>query len=321
VRLGTTLARSLLLAAVAALCGCGTGPAPAPAGGNGLAELRRAIAHAAGEPGHSVRFILPALAEAPKPTVQPTVGLPAHKLVIRPAETKEWGASLADVRAVLVSAAGELWRYFPEREMPPILVEPKGGPITLFQRGPKGEYTVRLDTGKLFWCQYAYQFAHEFCHILCNFRDGDKANKWFEEALCELASIFAIRAMARSWQTNPPYPNWRDFSKALQSYADDLVKKGQLPQGTTLPDWLKQNLPEMSKEPCIRDKNRVVSVALLPLFEKAPEHWEAVLCLNAGDSSGTRSFAVYLADWCAQAPRKHKGFIREIARLLAVELP
>lgn len=244
-----------------------------------------------------------------------------HKLIIRPAQTKDWEASLADVQAVLESAAGELWRFFPERDLPPILVEPKGGPITLFQRGPNGEYYVRLNTGNLFWCQYAYQFAHEFCHILCNFREGDKANKWFEEALCELASIFAIRAMARSWQTNPPYPNWRSFSNALQNYADDLVKKGQLPQGTTLPDWLKQNLPELAKKADMRDKNRIVSVALLPLFEKAPEHWEAVGYLNAGDTGATRSFPVYLADWHAQAPLKHKPFIRQVALLLGVSLP
>ncbi len=253
-------------------------------------------------------------AEAPPAPPRP------HKLVIRPAQTKDWEAGLADVQAVLDSAGGELWRFFPERDLPPVLVEPKGGPITLFQRGANGEYQVRLNTGKLFWCQYAYQFAHEFCHVLCNFRDGDKANKWFEEALCEMASIFAIRAMARDWQTNPPYPTWRGFSKALQSYADDLVKKGQLPQGTALPDWLKQNLPELAKRADLRDKNNIVAVALLPLFEKAPEHWEAVGWLNAGDTGGARSFPVYLADWHAQAPLKHKLFVRQVAQQLGISL-
>ena len=244
-----------------------------------------------------------------------------RRLVIRPAQTKDWNASLADVEKVLASAAGELWRFFPERDLPPILVEPKGGPIVLFQRGANGEYLVRLDTGSTFWCQYAYQFAHEFCHILCNHKEGDKANKWFEEALCELASIFAIRAMARSWAADPPYPNWREFSKSLQKYADDLVQQGQLPQGTTLPEWLKQHLPEMAQRADIRDRNRVVAVALLPLFEKAPEHWEAVGWLNASDTGVTRPFALYLADWQAQAPRRHKPFIRDLAQLLGVTLP
>ena len=243
------------------------------------------------------------------------------KLAIRPAQTKQWEASLADVEKVLASAAGELWRFFPERDLPPILVEPKGGPITLFQRGPNGEYQIRLGTGGLLWSQYAYQFAHEFCHVLCNYREGDMANKWFEEALCELASIFAIRAMAKSWQTHPPYPNWRDFAKHHQSYADDLVKQGQLPQGATLPEWLKQNLPELAQNAGVRDKNRIVSVALLPLFEKAPEHWEAVLWLNAADTGARRSFPVFLADWQAQAPRRHKPFIREVAQLLGISLP
>ena len=37
--------------------------------------------------------------------------------------------------------------YFPKRSLKPILVEPLGGPITLFDRGRNGEYRVRLDTG------------------------------------------------------------------------------------------------------------------------------------------------------------------------------
>ena len=75
-----------------------------------------------------------------------------HPLDIRPAADTSWGGEIQNVDKVLHSAAEELWRYFPERALKPILVEPKGGPITLYSRGPNGEYLVR---------QIAREFAVE----------------------------------------------------------------------------------------------------------------------------------------------------------------
>ena len=34
-----------------------------------------------------------------------------------------------------------------------------------------------------------------------------------------------IEAMAESWKTKPPYPNWKGYSKALADYAANLHKK------------------------------------------------------------------------------------------------
>lgn len=135
-----------------------------------------------------------------------------QRLIICPAPKAPWQASLQDVEKVLYSAAGELWVFFPDRSLKPILVEPKGGPITLYKRGPNGEFRVRLATGKTYWSQYAFQFAHEFCHVLCNYREDGRGNKWFEEALCEVASLFALGRMAETWKTAPPYPNWKSYA-------------------------------------------------------------------------------------------------------------
>jgi len=244
----------------------------------------------------------------------------AHKLVIRPAPNGKWDASLADAEKVLRSAAGELWAYFPGRTLKAILVEPKGGPIVLFGRGPNGEYRVRLDTGETYWCQYAFQFAHEFCHILCNYLEDDQSNKWFEESLCEMASLFAIRRMAESWKTRPPYPNWKGYASSLRKYADDRLAEIKLPAGTTLAEWYKANEAELRKEPCLRDKNRVVAGVLLPLFEKSPEHWEAVTWLNPPKPQGRLSFQQYLEAWQTRCPEKHRAFVRQIARQFGVRL-
>ena len=244
-----------------------------------------------------------------------------HALDIRPDPKAKWQANLEDVRRVLTSAAGALWTHFPDRQLPPILVEPRGGPITLFARGPAGEYRVRLNTGENYWSQYSYQFAHEFCHILCGNVEDEPSNKWFEESLCEMASIFAIRCMAETWKTDPPYPNWLGYASSLKEYSDDLIQKAAKPPGGNLAAWYKENEAQLRKEPCQREKNRVVAVVLLPLFEKQPEHWEAVSWLNAAPSPTPHSFTEYLTSWQSRAPAKHRPFIGQVAAKFGIALP
>ncbi len=249
---------------------------------------------------------------AAAPTTQP--------LDIRPNPKSQWDAQLADVKKVLNSAASTLWVYFPDKKLAPVLVEPQGGPIVLYRRGPNGEFNVRLATGKTFWLQYSYQFAHEFCHILCGTVEDEPSNKWFEESLCEMASIFALRKMSETWQTSPPYPNWSSYSKALRDYAADRIAKGQLPERMTLARWYLENEKDLRKDPCLREKNTIVAVALLPLFEEQPEQWAAVATLNTSATQRQRTFRQYLSDWLAASPERHRPFIRRIAEKFAITL-
>jgi hypothetical protein len=244
----------------------------------------------------------------------------SRELVIRPQADTAWNEQVEDARRVFQSAAGELWRYFPDRTLPPILVEPKGGPIVLHRRGPAGEYYVRLDTGHNLWAQHAYQFAHEFCHILCNYTEREHRNKWFEESLCEMASLFALRRMAETWKTRPPYPNWKDYAPALNKYADERIEKAQLPGGVSLAEWFCYECQPLYENATLREKNTIVAVALLPLFEKQPEHWEAVTYLNAVESRAPQDFAAFLRQWRDAAPEKHRAFIGQIARLFEIDL-
>jgi len=239
---------------------------------------------------------------------------PRPRLLITPAPVAEWKAPIQDVQHVLYSAARELWRFFPqEKVLAPIVVAPRGGPIVWYRRGLNGEYYVQLATGSTYWAQYAFQFAHEFCHILCGYTAKEKANKWFEESLCELASLFALRRMAETWAKKPPYPNWRSFAPNLASYAENRMKGHRLPPGKTLAQWYRENEAALRKNATDRERNLVVATALLPLFEAQPEHWPAVESLNAGASGQQRSFAEYLADWHRNAPAKHRQFIATIA--------
>ncbi len=213
-----------------------------------------------------------------------------------------------------------MWPYFPGRTLKPILVEPKGGPVTLFRRGPNGEYLVRLNTGDRLWAQHAYQFAHEFGHILANYDEHEQCNKWFEESICEMASLFALRRMSETWKVRPPYANWKQYSPALAAYAKERIQAAPLPPGKTLAAWYRDNEPLLRKDPCLRDKNTIVAVALLPLFEKQPESWEAIAWLNDGASHGASTFARYLGDWFARVPERHRPAVREIARKFEITI-
>jgi hypothetical protein len=262
----------------------------------------------------------PCTAAAEPPAKSAPAAAVSRELVIRPRADAAWNEQVEDARRVFQSAAAELWRFFPDRKLTPILVEPKGGPIVLHRRGPAGEYCVRLDTGNNRWAQHAYQFAHEFCHVLCNFAEREHRNEWFEESLCEMASLFALRRMSETWKTRPPYPNWKDYAPALAKYADERMEKAQLPAKTTLAKWFRQNADELHKSATLREKNTVVAVALLPLFEKQPEHWEAVSYLNTVEPREGQSFAAFLRQWRDAAPPKHRAFIRQIGRQFEIDL-
>jgi hypothetical protein len=180
---------------------------------------------------------------------------------------------------------------------------------------------VRLNTGDRLWAQHAFQFAHEFEHILCNYQPGASRNKWFEESICEVASLFALRRMSETWATTPPYPNWKSYASSLSKYADDRMKSSQLPQGETLGEWYRAHADLLVLDAINREHNLVVATALLAMFERQPEHWEAVTYLNDDKPSESITFTVYLNNWHKRCPAKHQPFVAAIARQFEITIP
>jgi hypothetical protein len=228
------------------------------------------------------------------------------------------GASPADVAAVLRSAARAFSSAIPDLRLPPIEVSRgHGSPITLYRRGPGGEYLVRLDVEGNLWARFAYQFAHEFAHVLAGCHEYANPNMWFEESLCEAASLYALGRMAEEWKTAPPYPNWKDYSAALASYRKDRMTFA-LPDGDSPAAWLRREEASLRKNATERDKNAVAAAVLLPIFEKTPAAWGALRSLNAVRNRPDRSFADYLADWERNLPGEHRGVVAEIGRAFGV---
>ncbi len=256
----------------------------------------------------------PASIQASRPTKGP---MPT----IQVADADWGGASLRDINKVLNSTAKQLWPHASQDRLDTIVVDRSNtGPIVLFQRGNEGQYRVRLDTHQNYWSQYAFQFAHEFGHILCGYKPGAKDNLWFEESLCETASLFAMRRMGKDWALNPPYPNWKSYAPSLGEYAQKRLDKYAWPKSLSVSEWYKQNQKELRQNPTNRAKNTTIATKLLPLFEQRPENWGAVAYLNISKKKTPRDFSIYLADWkkaCKLASQKE--FVSTLARMFGVE--
>ena len=221
----------------------------------------------------------------------------------------------ADILKVVQSASAELWKHFPDYQLENMVVtKGNSGPIVLYQRNALKEIVVRLDTKGTYWSQYSYQWAHEFCHILTGYRNDGRENKWFEETLCELASIYTMRAMAETWKTKPPYPNWKSYGKSLKKYADDVIEKRDEVTIKTLAAYYKKNETELRKDSGKRGINGAMAVALLPWFEEKPERWECIRYLNVTPAEAGLSFQDYMQKWHNDAAEKHQPFIQEIAK-------
>jgi hypothetical protein len=221
----------------------------------------------------------------------------------------------------LSSAGRELWRFFPDYEIEPFVVgRGEKSPIVFHNRNARGEIVMKLTTKNTFWSQYAYQFGHEFCHILCGFdRDGSK-NEWFEETLCETASLFVMRAMAKTWKNDAPYPNWVDYRHSLQDYADDVIEKRiAIPKGG-LAAFYRENEAKLNESTTDRELNGAVANVLVGWFEENPENWESVRWINSSPAVAGETFGEYLGKWHAAVPERRKAFVERIAKAFEIEM-
>jgi hypothetical protein len=238
-------------------------------------------------------------------------------------EAEAFKAGADDILAICRSAAGELVRHFPEsHDFESVRIrQGDTGPLVAYRRTDEGEVLVLLNTGGTLWAQYAYQFAHEFCHILCHFHP-DNPHLWFEEILCETASLFALRAMARAWKDNPPYPNWRDYRDSLRSYADEVIASRQLVatlHRDGLAAFYQARQQELPLDPTDRETNGAIAAILLPLFERDPASWEALRFMRSTPPAA--DFPSHLDQWHDRVPERHRAFVASIISLFGLPEP
>ncbi|HWE00774.1 MAG TPA: hypothetical protein VG326_00085 [Tepidisphaeraceae bacterium] len=235
-------------------------------------------------------------------------------------EGDTWGAPPADIGKVLDSAASQIFPYFHDRAMKPILVS-RGNivPITLDQRGPDGEFQVKLTAHSTFWAQYTYQFAHELCHVLASVDHPHRGrHQWFEESLCETSSLFVLSKMHEAWDRDPPYPNWKSWGVHYDEYLNAMLaeRARRLAADQTMSQWVTSKLPELEKERKVTEHSKLAAAYLLGIFQDEPQGWEAITWLNTSDDNDeSLAFEDHLRAWRRRVPERHKAFLGKIQKL------
>src|SRR5262249_46766521 len=113
---------------------------------------------------------------------------------------------------------------------------------------------------------------------------------------------------------------WKSFAEKLHDYADQRLNQTEKLNDLTFAQWYKRNEPDLKKTGTNRPKNQVVAAALLPLFEKEPNRWQAVSYLNQADPKKELSFDEYMRDWHERVPKELKPFVAEVARLFEIAI-
>ena len=161
-------------------------------------------------------------------------------------------------------------------------------------------YQIFLTAQDNYWCQYVYQFSHELCHILTNFDlQKEHRHKWFEESLCELASLFVLHRMAKDWVDNPPpcISGATKFAPHYRKYAENVEAKFVISNSLDYSNWLDANIQILESCSTKRELNGVVAVALLPYFWDDPSLWRDCGWLNQWNSSADKTVFDYLNSW------------------------
>jgi hypothetical protein len=234
-----------------------------------------------------------------------------------------WLAPTQDVHAVADSAVAAFQDVLAGTGIIKIALEPgeEHYPWTLDMKNSIGEFVVRLDCQGCRWAQMAYQFSHEFCHVLANPTSMQRDEFfWIEEVLCETASIFALRSMASKWVTTPPYPNWAVYSENLCAYARERIAIGCkiLSPSADISAWLAGRLPDLKKNPQLREDNTAVAVRLLPIFEQEPSAWAVVFHLHAFRRDPMLDLANFMKTWSQSCPTVSSKFVLQIAEALGI---
>ena len=241
-----------------------------------------------------------------------------------------WGtASKESIETVLYAVADELMSHMPGRLPAPIVVtHTDGPPVAVYGRGSAGELRIRLHASDENWHLFVYEFAHELCHVLSNYdahvpagSGGQRNNQWFEETLCETASLFTLKSLAQRWEQAPPGPEWAGEAAHLGKFFDLLIAEGhrRLPPEAPLAAWLRDNEEALRTNPYLRQKNEVLANLLLPLFERNPENWQALGYMNLDPGDARSSLRSYLGRWYGNTPLEHRELVSGVMALLSMD--
>ena len=167
------------------------------------------------------------------------------------------------------------------------------------------------------WAMIAYQLSHELCHVHANFSEQrDHVFKWLEESFCELASFCNMLKMSNSWQSSAPLPFMSSYAPSLNEYVQDMLVDINQPENFGL--WLEDNLNSLKADSCIRNKNSIIALKLMPIFQCNSMAWEAVGYINKWPINPDDTLQDYFKSWEQACPERLKPIVKEISELMVI---
>ncbi len=141
-------------------------------------------------------------------------------------------------------------------------------------------HLIHLSTKENYWCQWIYQFSHEYCHHLIDGElVGDKKGLiWFEECICELASMWQLYIFFSKWSKSTNIIESK-YALSFKDYLDNLLESnnGKYTLKECI-DSLNTTTPKTEYE---RDKYNIIATNIYTLFIENHKLWKIIL--NFGD--------------------------------------
>ena len=190
----------------------------------------------------------------------------------------------------------------------------------------KKDMEIRVDD----FYYFIFDFAHEFCHILHNFdvTTIDNPNLWFQEGITTMASMWALRSMAVTWQEDSPFGTFvaqdggvASFSDNFNHYADAYLKSfPEYQYDGTGEEWLSEHEMSLREEYIEKGTFTQYHIAaqltfkFLPIFEENPEAWNAVRKMPATKGKMSQ----YMQDWYDAVDAEDKQYVEAIAKEMGI---
>jgi len=231
-------------------------------------------------------------------------------------ECEDWGdVETNEIHEVLSSTLSLFQPSSPTLQKLPIVVSATADePKVLYELRDGHAYQIQLTAKNRHWCQYVFQFSHELGHIMCNFRKENHANLWFEESICEVASLYALRRIGNKWVEIQSDTNAKSYAQEFEKYRIHRIKESSYPENFQLTAWWNQNRSLLSQNPHLRKQNIWVALTLYDLFDQNPAiAWSACFYLNNSPIHRKLDFEQYLQTWKnACSERTQKEFVEQI---------
>lgn len=165
--------------------------------------------------------------------------------------------------------------------------------------------------GNSYWAQNAYQLSHELCHHFIKKKTPTGNNSWFEESICELASIYFLLEIESIWSTSANATK-SSYISSIKNYLSNLLNN---PLNINLKQLNIQSsafYQEMNADTYLRDNNNFIANKLLPIFKKTPSLWGDVYLIRKLNIKDLNSF---FTKWAQLSSPENERAILQISKL------